>query len=60
MLPVEIQHFSEFGHIHSGNHKLEKVEDTWLANVSYVDEYYYPSHEILRFQINPETKEIVA
>lgn len=47
------------GHIHSGNHKLENVEGTWMANVSYVDEYYYPSHEILHFQINPETKEII-
>jgi len=47
------------GHIHSGNHVFEKIDDTWLANVSYVDENYFPSHDILYFQINPETKEIV-
>ena len=48
------------GHIHSGNHNFEKIGDTWMANVSYVNEYYVPDHEIFYFQLNPETKEIVA
>ena len=48
------------GHIHSGNHTFEKVEDTWLANVSYVDEHYKPTHGVLHFQINPNTKEVIA
>lgn len=47
------------GHIHSGNHEFENVDGVWMANVSYVNEYYFPSHEILKFQLNPETKEII-
>lgn len=47
------------GHIHSGNHNLEKIEDTWMANVSYVNESYYPDHEILHLKINGLTKELV-
>lgn len=47
------------GHIHSGNHNFEKIDDTWVANVSYVNEDYVPDHEILHFQINPETKELI-
>ena len=48
------------GHIHSGNHILTKINDTWMANVSYVDETYHPNHEILYFELNPITKEIVS
>lgn len=48
------------GHIHSGNHKFENVDGIWMANVSYVNEAYVPDHEIMYFQINPETKEVVA
>lgn len=48
------------GHIHSGNHELTKVDNTWFANVSYVNESYYPSHEILHIKLNPITKEIVS
>ena len=47
------------GHIHSGNHNFENIEGTWMANVSYVNEAYYPAHEPLHFQINPDTKEII-
>ena len=47
------------GHIHSGNHNFENIDGTLMANVSYVNEDYYPSHDILHFQINPLTKEIV-
>lgn len=47
------------GHIHSGNHKLEKIENTWMANVSYVNEHYFPDHEILHIKINGLTKELV-
>lgn len=47
------------GHIHSGNHNFEKIDDTWMANVSYVNEDYVPDHDILHFQINPETKELI-
>lgn len=51
--------FAFCGHIHSGNHNLEKIGDTWMANVSYVNEAYYPAHDILHLQLNPETKELV-
>ena len=47
------------GHIHSGNHNFENVDGTWMANVSYVDEKYKPSHDMLNFIINGETKELV-
>ncbi len=47
------------GHIHSGNHNLEKIDDTWMANVSYVNESYFPDHDILQIKINGLTKELV-
>ena len=47
------------GHIHSGNHNLEKIDDTWMANVSYVNELYYPDHKILHIKINCINKELV-
>lgn len=37
------------GHIHSGDHNLTKIGNTWLANVSYVDEAYDPTNSILYF-----------
>lgn len=35
------------GHIHSGNHNLTKNGDTYVANVSYVNEQYEPYYPIL-------------
>lgn len=46
--------FHFFGHIHSGNHKLGKVKNygkTQFANVSYVNESYLPTNEILYLDI---------
>lgn len=37
------------GHIHSGDHTLAKIGNTWFANVSYVDEEYNPTNKILYF-----------
>lgn len=39
-----------FGHIHSGDHTLAKIGNTWFANVSYVDEEYNPTNKILYFE----------
>lgn len=47
------------GHIHSGNHAFEKVGDTYMANVSYINEEYRPFYQILEFTLNGETKELV-
>lgn len=38
------------GHIHSGDHNMHQVDDTILANVSYVDEDYRPTNNILYFE----------
>jgi Icc-related predicted phosphoesterase len=37
------------GHIHSGNHNLQTVENTQIANVSLVDENYQPVNKVLYF-----------
>lgn len=47
------------GHIHSGNHVFEKIGNTWMANVSLVDERYDPTHPALGFEIDRETKELI-
>lgn len=47
------------GHIHSGNHTFEKIGDTYMANVSYINESYRPAYSVLEFEINRNTKEIV-
>ena len=47
------------GHIHSGNHEFTKIGDTYMANVSYINEKYVPAYAILEFEINRETKELV-
>lgn len=47
------------GHIHSGNHTFEKIGQTYMANVSYVDEKYEPYPYILGFEIDKKTKELV-
>ena len=42
------------GHFHSGNHKVEKIEDIWMANVSIVNERYNPVNPILCVDYDPE------
>jgi predicted phosphohydrolase len=39
------------GHIHSGNHKLQTVENTKIANVSLCNEQYEPINDILYLDI---------
>ena len=39
------------GHIHSGNHKLQDIDGTMIANVSYVDEAYEPTNNILKIYL---------
>lgn len=39
------------GHIHSGNHKLQDINGTMIANVSYVDEAYEPTNNILNIYL---------
>lgn len=56
--------FAFCGHIHSGNHLFEKVNDTWMANASFVSENYRPwcdntDNGFLKIKINPNTKEVV-
>lgn len=46
------------GHIHSGNHKFENVNGTWMANVSLKNERYNPVYDVLEFEMNRITKEI--
>ena len=47
------------GHIHSGNHNFEKIGDTYMANVSYINEKYQPAFPILEFELDRITKELV-
>ena len=55
--------FAFCGHIHSGNHMFTKENDTWLANVSYVNERYspyYPEEQgIFVLNLDRKTKEPV-
>ena len=44
------------GHFHSGNHKVEKIEDIWMANVSIVNERYNPVNPILCVDYDPESE----
>ena len=39
------------GHIHSGNHNFFEYEGIKMANVSYVNERYKPSNNVLEFEI---------
>ena len=39
------------GHIHSGNHNIEEINGIKMANVSYVDEKYEPTYDILTLEI---------
>ncbi len=47
------------GHIHSGNHTLEKIGETWLANVCLVDENYNPRPYVLGIELDRETFELI-
>ena len=47
------------GHIHSGNHTFEKIGETWMSNVSLVNEQYNPTNPALGFEIDRETKELI-
>lgn len=38
------------GHIHSGNHNIERVNGTWCANVSLMNERYEPVNKILSLE----------
>lgn len=44
------------GHFHSGNHELQKLGETYAANVSYVNEKYIPAFPILEIPYNEETR----
>lgn len=48
------------GHFHSGNHKFEKVGDTYMANVSLVNEYYQPVNPILKIEYDEETRTVIG
>ena len=45
------------GHFHSGNHEVQKIGETYAANVSYVDESYSPAYPVLEIPYNEETRE---
>lgn len=45
------------GHFHSGNHVFEKIGDTIMGNVSYVNEKYTPAYPVKEFNYNEETRE---
>lgn len=47
------------GHFHSGNKKFEERNGTWMANVSYINEDYIPSNEVLSYNFDEETKKVV-
>lgn len=48
------------GHFHSGNHELQKLGETYAANVSYVNEDYEPAYPVLDIPYNEETREFFA
>lgn len=48
------------GHFHSGNHEVQKLGDTFAANVSYVNEDYEPAYPVLEIPYNEETREFFA
>ena len=47
------------GHFHSGNHNLEEVNGTLMANVSYVNEFYKPTHSVLELDYDEEHREFI-
>ena len=44
------------GHFHSGNHEVQKIGDTYAANVSYVNEGYEPAYPVLEIPYDEETR----
>lgn len=47
------------GHFHSGNHNFMKVGNTYMANVSYVNEDYEPVNKPLLIEYDEENKKII-
>lgn len=47
------------GHFHSGNHNFEKVGETWMANVSIVDEDYKFVNKLLYVNYDLINKQII-
>lgn len=47
------------GHFHSGNHNFEKIGDTWMANVSIVNENYEFANKLLYVDYNPVEQTVV-
>ena len=48
------------GHFHSGNHNLIEDDGILMANVSYVNEDYYPQHEPLVIEYDEENRKFVS
>lgn len=48
------------GHFHSGNHKFEEVDGTYMANVSLVNEWYEPVNPILKIEYDGENRKIIG
>ena len=45
------------GHFHSGNHEVQCINGTYMANVSYVDEGYYPAaYPVLQIPYDEENR----
>lgn len=44
------------GHFHSGNHELQNIDGTLMANVSYVNEDYKPAYPVLEIPYDEETR----
>lgn len=44
------------GHFHSGNHELQNINGTYMANVSYVNEDYKPAYPVLEIPYDEETR----
>lgn len=46
-----------FGHLHSGDHNPKDINGTVMANVSYVDESYQPTNEVLYLNVDERRTE---
>lgn len=44
------------GHFHSGNHEVQNINGTYMANVSYVNERYYPTYPVLEIPYDEENR----
>ena len=47
------------GHVHSGNHVPEKIQDIWINNVSLLDEDYKVNYDIFYFELNLKNEDNV-